>query len=119
MGCQNLLRYTFNHGKSNESNEGHEEQESHKDCPWKNGESRCLPWKQGEDCRWLEETDMIKNSQGKIVSKKASAHAKKVAYANIKGWIMACKKARKVLGIKGFCAAKKGSPLYVKAKEFC
>merc|ERR1712138_276555 len=64
----------------------------------------------------MKSTDLIKNSQGKIVSKKASAHAKKVRYANIKNWIMALKKARKVLGIKGFCAVKKGTPLYNKAK---
>merc|ERR1719321_2219801 len=32
----------------------------------------------------LKQTDLIKNSRGKIVSKKASAHAKKVRYANIK-----------------------------------
>merc|ERR1712100_758514 len=67
----------------------------------------------------LTQTDLVKNSRGKIVSKKASAHAKKVRYQNIKGWIMAVKKARKVLNITGFCAVKKGTPLYAKAKEFC
>merc|ERR1719456_1520454 len=67
----------------------------------------------------LKQTDLIKNKRGKIVSKKASAHAKKVRYANIKGWITAVVKARKALGITGFCAVKKGTPLYKKAKEFC
>merc|ERR1719263_663923 len=57
----------------------------------------------------LTQTDLIKNSRGKIVSKKASAHAKKVRYANIKGWITAVAKARKALGVKGFVAVKKGS----------
>merc|ERR1711904_110836 len=65
----------------------------------------------------LKKTDLVKNSRGKIVSKKASAHAKKVSYANIKGWITAVVKARKALGIKGFMAVKKGSELYKKAKE--
>merc|ERR1719310_2005520 len=41
----------------------------------------------------------------------------KKAYANIKGWTMAVQKARKELGVKGFVAVKKGSPLYTKAKE--
>merc|ERR550537_1709247 len=32
-------------------------------------------------------------------------------------WMMAVKKARAALKIKGFCAVKKGTPLYLKAKE--
>ena len=35
----------------------------------------------------LTAQNLVKNSRGKIVSKKASAHAKKHRYANIKGWI--------------------------------
>merc|ERR1711959_419200 len=50
-------------------------------------------------------------------SKKASANGKK-AYARIKGWTLAVTKARKALGVKGFVAVKKGTPLYKKAKEF-
>merc|ERR1711904_238755 len=65
----------------------------------------------------LKQTDLMKNSRGKIVSKKRSANAKKL-YSNIKGWITALQKARKALNVKGFVAAKKGSPLYNKAKEF-
>merc|ERR1719272_804457 len=53
---------------------------------------------------------------GKIVSKKASLRAKK---NNAFGpWLAAVKKARKALNIKGFCAIKKGTPFYKKAKEF-
>merc|ERR1719333_1825496 len=63
----------------------------------------------------LKQTDLMKNSYGKIVSKKASAAGKK-RYANIKGWISAVSKARKALGVKGFVAIKKGSALYKKAK---
>ena len=33
--------------------------------------------------------------------------------------IQALQKARKVLGVKGFVAVKKGTALYKKAKEFC
>merc|ERR1712146_333190 len=54
-----------------------------------------------------------KTSTGKIVSKKASAHAKAV----LGPWTAACQKARKALNIKGFAVIKKGTPLYKKAKE--
>ena len=65
----------------------------------------------------LKKSDLMKNKNGKIVSRKASAHGKK-AYGHIKGWTVAVTKARKFLGLKGFIAVKKGSPLYKKAKEF-
>merc|ERR1719160_1215967 len=64
----------------------------------------------------LKKSDLIKNKRGKIVTKKQVAAGKK-AYANIKGWTVACQKARKALGVKGFVAIKKGSALYKKAKE--
>merc|ERR1711988_624723 len=64
----------------------------------------------------LQKSDLVKNSYGKIVSKKASAAGKK-RYKNIKGWIEACTKTRKELGVKGFSPIKKGSALYKKAKE--
>merc|ERR1712025_1085732 len=66
----------------------------------------------------LKKSDLVKNSQGKIVSKKSSAAAKKRYNSTIKAWIEACQKARKELGIKGFVPIKKGSALYKKAKEF-
>merc|ERR1712086_746903 len=64
----------------------------------------------------LSKGDLIKNKNGKIVSKKVSANGKK-SYANIKGWTVAVQKAKKALGVKGFIAIKKGTPLYKKAKE--
>merc|ERR1719326_1514004 len=60
----------------------------------------------------LQAKDLIRNKNGKIVSKKASAARKNSP------WIVAIKKARAALKIKGFCAIKKGTPLYLKAKEF-
>ena len=63
----------------------------------------------------MTKSDLIKNKYGKIVSKKRSLFAKKNNY--IKGWTTAVQKARKALGLKGFVAIKKGSPLYNKAKE--
>merc|ERR1711981_467576 len=65
----------------------------------------------------LTKAHLIKNSRGKIVSKKASARAKSRYASSIKGWIVAVQKARKALGVKGFVAIKKGSALYTKAKE--
>ena len=65
----------------------------------------------------LKKGDLMKSKSGKIVSKKASAAGKK-RYKNIAGWTAAVSKARKALGVKGFVAVKKGSPLYNKAKSF-
>merc|ERR1719440_815666 len=56
--------------------------------------------------------DLVKNKNGRVVSKKQSARGKKSP------WILAVKKARAALKIKGFAAIKKGTPLYLKAKEF-
>merc|ERR1719265_2097185 len=60
----------------------------------------------------LTAKDLTRNKAGKIVSKKASAQGK------AHPWIIACKKARAALKVKGFTAIKKGTPLYKKAKEF-
>merc|ERR1719281_1446968 len=65
----------------------------------------------------LTATDLTRNKNGKIVSKKASARGKKNYATTVKGWIVAVQKARKALGVKGFVAIKKGSALYQKAKE--
>merc|ERR1711871_1867953 len=59
----------------------------------------------------LKASDLIKNKNGKVVSKKASAKAKKSP------WIAAVTGARSALKLKGFVAIKKGSPLYAKAKS--
>merc|ERR1711918_12994 len=60
----------------------------------------------------MKASDLTKNKNGKIVSKKRSAFAKK------NPWMAAVKKARTALKIKGFAAIKKGTPLYAKAREF-
>merc|ERR1711937_657514 len=60
----------------------------------------------------LTAKDLSKNKYGKVVSKKKSALGK----AN--PWMIAVKKARAAMKITGFTAIKKGSPLYIKAKEF-
>ena len=64
-----------------------------------------------------EKSLLMKNKAGKIVTKKSHAAGKR-AFKNIRGWTQAVSKARKALGITGFCAVKKGTPLYKKAREF-
>merc|ERR1711948_178983 len=65
---------------------------------------------------------LVKSKTGRIVSKKASARAKK-AYATspLKKWMEAMKQARKQLNIKGFCACggktAQGKALYAKTKS--
>merc|ERR1712048_92645 len=52
----------------------------------------------------LKKGDLMKNKTGKLVSRKASLAAKKKPSARkILAWANACSKARKSLGIKGFC----------------
>ena len=65
----------------------------------------------------LTKTDLTQNKRGKIVSKAKLAAGKK-AFAHIKGWTSAVKKARTFLKVKGFVAVRKGTPLYNKAREF-
>ena len=64
----------------------------------------------------LKKSDLTRSKSGKVVSKKQNAAGKR-AYKHIRGWTVAVQKARKALGVKGFCAVKKGSALYRKAKE--
>jgi len=66
----------------------------------------------------LAKSDLMKNKAGKVVSKKQSAKGKALYAKYAKKWIDAVMKARKALGLKGFAAIKKGTPLYSKAKSF-
>merc|ERR1711924_350017 len=113
MGSYPSLFSTY-HGEGDEGDEGHEEERD------REGEARedgCLPWHQVEDWERAEEERFDEEQEREDLSRKQSANGKK-AYARIKGWTVAVTKARKFLGVKGFVAVKKGSPLYKKAKEF-
>merc|ERR1712124_94398 len=66
----------------------------------------------------LTKSDLVQNKHGRIVSKKSQAKGKALYAKFAKNWISAVQKARKALGLKGFVAIKKGTPLYNKAKEF-
>merc|ERR1712159_778476 len=63
----------------------------------------------------LKKADLMKNKSGKVVGKKAHAAGKK-AYKHISKWTSAVNKARKALGVKGFCPvggkSQKGQALY-------
>merc|ERR1739845_114227 len=65
----------------------------------------------------MTKADLMLNKRGKVVSKKKSALAKKRFASSVGPWMQAVKKARAALKVKGFVAIKKGSPLYIKAKE--
>merc|ERR1719226_21610 len=70
----------------------------------------------------LTKDALTKNKTGKIVSKKASAHAKRIyASGPLKAWADAVKSARKALGLTGFVAiggqSAAGKALFVKAKS--
>merc|ERR1739846_36199 len=69
----------------------------------------------------LTKETLTKSKTGKIVSKAASARAKKrFAESALKKWCDAIQQARKQLGIIGFCAVNgktaQGKALYAKAK---
>merc|ERR1711972_347993 len=69
----------------------------------------------------LTKDNLIKNKRGKIVSKAASARAKKAfASSGAKAWIEACKAARKALNLTGFVPiggkSATGKAFYAKAK---
>merc|ERR1719350_2751240 len=71
----------------------------------------------------LKKSDLTKNKNGKVVSKKASAAGKKLYQKNGLGkWTKACQQARKAMGIKGFQAiggkTAKGQALLKKARSF-
>ena len=68
----------------------------------------------------LTKDKLMKTKAGRIVSKKSHAAGLK-RYKRIAGWVAAVSKARKALGIKGFCAVNgkkgQGKALYAKAKS--
>ena len=70
----------------------------------------------------MTKDQLVKSKTGRIVSKKASARAKKAfATSPLKKWMEAMKQARKQLNIKGFCACggktAQGKALYAKTKS--
>eukprot|EP00440_Ansanella_granifera_P038188 gb/GFBE01041438.1/.p1 GENE.gb/GFBE01041438.1/~~gb/GFBE01041438.1/.p1 ORF type:complete len:139 (+),score=57.95 gb/GFBE01041438.1/:1-417(+) len=68
----------------------------------------------------LKQDALMKNKNGKVVSKKRSALGKR-QFKNIEGWLEAVMAAREALHTTGFVAIKgkslQGQALYVKAKQ--
>merc|ERR1719367_759827 len=64
----------------------------------------------------LKKSDLMKNKYGKVVTKKSHARGQK------NKWSQACTRARKALGIKGFCPfggkTQQGKALLAKARSF-
>ncbi|CAK9001203.1 unnamed protein product [Durusdinium trenchii] len=81
----------------------------------KYAKSKVWSGKKAKTSTGLKKADLKKNKEGKLVSKKQSEAGRK-AFAHVACWIAACKQARAELGITGFVAVKKGTPLYEKAK---
>merc|ERR1712046_231967 len=81
--------------------------------------SQVLKGKKVKTSGGLTKDMLMKNKQGKVVSKKKHADGKK-KFAGIKKWTECVTNARKALGMKGFVAINgkkpEGKALYAKAK---
>jgi len=64
----------------------------------------------------LQAKGLVRNSSGKVVSKKLSALGKRAFQHNIGTWLAAVKAARLELGLVGRGAIRKGTPLYESAR---
>mmetsp|Transcript_19790 Transcript_19790/g.34666 ORF Transcript_19790/g.34666 Transcript_19790/m.34666 type:complete len:132 (+) Transcript_19790:2-397(+) len=68
----------------------------------------------------IKKSDLMKNSRGRLVTKKSHKAGVK-SYKHISKWGEATQKARKELGIKGFCPmggkTAQGKALYAKTKS--
>merc|ERR1712139_352250 len=64
----------------------------------------------------LRADDLMKNKDGKVVSKKAHIAGQKAFEKNLKNWVDAVKRARTELSLTGFVPIKKGSEFYDRAK---
>merc|ERR1719343_1494161 len=86
------------------------------------GKSLVLRGQREKTIGGLKKDQLMKNSQGKVVSKSKSAIAKKRYPASkLAKWIAAVGAARKALGITGFASVNgktaQGKALYAKAKS--
>merc|ERR1739848_938529 len=82
--------------------------------------ARVFSGKKEKTASGLKKSDLTRNKQGKIVSKKSSIRAKRTYQKNgLAKWTKACQQARKAMGIKGFQAiggkTAKGQALLKKA----
>merc|ERR1712046_485477 len=99
-----------------ESGKGHEGEACLGDRQGEAREVQRVQRLEGEDRKRPEE-DRPHEDQGREDCDQEVPRRGQEGLPNIKGWTTAVQKARKALGVKGFQAVKKGSPLYKKAKE--
>merc|ERR1712066_406205 len=82
----------------------------------KRAKSSVFRGSKGKTYTGLKKSDLMKNKNGKVVTKKQHARGLK------NKWAIACGRARKALGIKGFCPfggkTAKGKALLAKARSF-
>merc|ERR1711948_63206 len=83
--------------------------------------ARVFSGKKAKTVGGLTKDGLTRNKSGRVVSRKASAAAKKkFASSGLAAWGKAVSKARKALGLKGFVAvggkSAQGKALYAKAK---
>merc|ERR1712066_265651 len=88
----------------------------------KGAKARVFSGKKAKTQSGLTKDKLMRNRHGKVVSKAASASAKKKWVKNgLKAWSEAVKKARKELGLTGIVAiggkSAAGKALYAKAKS--
>merc|ERR1711877_43947 len=108
-------------GRHEGHEEGHEGKEGERHRQGQKCQVCCLQGQQGEDCYWDDQGKLIKNKNGRIVSKAQSTRAKRNwANSGLKKWADAVKAARKALNLTGFVAiggkSATGKALYAKAK---
>merc|ERR1711924_170591 len=102
-------------GESDEGHECYEEEGSEQDRQGQSCQSSCFPWHQGEDSRWY---DQIRSDQEQVRQDREQEAISLCQEEQLHQGLDYCRpEARKALGLKGFVAIKKGSPLYNKAKE--
>merc|ERR1711862_659983 len=128
FSLKSVRNYLLTHGcheddESDEGDEGDEDNEGKEGeqiAKGKRAKSSVFRGTKEKTSGGLSKGDLMKNKVGKVVSKKRSAASKKNAQKNgFMKWIKAVQAARKALGVKGFVAVKKGTPLYAKAKALC
>lgn len=85
----------------------------------KNKRAKSSVWrgKKEKTSTGLKKEHLKKSKDGKLVTTAKSEAARNNFAKTVARWISACKQARAELGITGFVAVKKGTPLYLKAKE--
>lgn len=65
----------------------------------------------------MRASDLMKNKNGKVVSKKKHLQGRSAYDKHLAKWVGACSKARTELNLKGFVAVKKGSEFYNRVKS--